>query len=577
MKNIEKVLSISAVFLFSATWIMLVYSFATNNIMLLSQQAQIYGTDSISSTNVITAPPALLQSTTSTINTTSEPATTSTSGGTGGVITAPPALLQSTTSTIDTTSKSATTSTSGDSGITSVSRPLGAFIYPSSNNSISSKVEIKFQIADTTSVEFYLKRPESSTELYLGYSFFSSDNTWIYYWDSASTPNGNYYLTPYITNKYGRYAGSSVYISVNNQTALPAEQITQLRQEITNTENTIQTQEQQLNQIQTNLNDSVSQRTSEISSAANNILSPEKSLQVTKELNDISEQIKSTAGATVQDLSKISQELNAKAGQVSSIISASEDKAEVEELQKEVGAFVTDSVGLLNNYLSEKQKLEQTENALALKDSDNDGLPDNEEIRLGTNPFGTDTDGDGFLDGSEVKLGYDPLAASPADKITYQNPKEVQAPASTAYEVNKVELIESPQDKSAKVLKIGGKAPANSFVTIYIYSTPTIVVTKADENGNWEYTLDKPLSDGRHTVYASVTNNKGDIEAVSKSFDFVKAEDKIVKLLSPAEGTTESPSQKLNRIFVIMLLITVLLAVVFVVIVLGIYLKQHSN
>jgi len=49
-------------------------------------------------------------------------------------------------------------------------------------------------------------------------------------------------------------------------------------------------------------------------------------------------------------------------------------------------------------------------------DTDQDGLSDEVEERLGTNPFQTDTDGDGYPDGTEVKNGYDPTkpAAKPA-------------------------------------------------------------------------------------------------------------------------------------------------------------------
>lgn len=44
-------------------------------------------------------------------------------------------------------------------------------------------------------------------------------------------------------------------------------------------------------------------------------------------------------------------------------------------------------------------------------DSDGDGLTDDEERRLGTNPFNSDTDGDGISDGDEVRLGLNPLRA----------------------------------------------------------------------------------------------------------------------------------------------------------------------
>jgi hypothetical protein len=42
-------------------------------------------------------------------------------------------------------------------------------------------------------------------------------------------------------------------------------------------------------------------------------------------------------------------------------------------------------------------------------DSDGDGLYDNEEAALGTNPFDPDTDDDGLSDGAEVASGFDPL------------------------------------------------------------------------------------------------------------------------------------------------------------------------
>jgi hypothetical protein len=42
------------------------------------------------------------------------------------------------------------------------------------------------------------------------------------------------------------------------------------------------------------------------------------------------------------------------------------------------------------------------------RDTDGDGLDDKDEARWKTDPLNPDTDGDGFLDGEEIKGGYSP-------------------------------------------------------------------------------------------------------------------------------------------------------------------------
>ncbi|MFW0862140.1 MAG: hypothetical protein ACKKL6_00985 [Candidatus Komeilibacteria bacterium] len=61
-------------------------------------------------------------------------------------------------------------------------------------------------------------------------------------------------------------------------------------------------------------------------------------------------------------------------------------------------------------------------------DSDNDGLFDKEEVvTYGTDPLNEDSDGDGYLDGAEVKAGYNPsgpgelLKLPPLDNGTNNN------------------------------------------------------------------------------------------------------------------------------------------------------------
>lgn len=57
-------------------------------------------------------------------------------------------------------------------------------------------------------------------------------------------------------------------------------------------------------------------------------------------------------------------------------------------------------------------------------DSDHDGLPNQEEVVWGTDPFNPDTDGDGFKDGEETSSGHDPLKPSPDDVLETGNMTE---------------------------------------------------------------------------------------------------------------------------------------------------------
>lgn len=61
----------------------------------------------------------------------------------------------------------------------------------------------------------------------------------------------------------------------------------------------------------------------------------------------------------------------------------------------------------------------QNGNSLFL-DSDQDGLTDQEERMIGTDPGKADTDGDGYSDGKEIESGYDPTKPAPGDKIIAQ-------------------------------------------------------------------------------------------------------------------------------------------------------------
>lgn len=59
------------------------------------------------------------------------------------------------------------------------------------------------------------------------------------------------------------------------------------------------------------------------------------------------------------------------------------------------------------------------ESRFSMTDGDNDGLPDQLEQALGTNPNKADTDGDGFKDGLEIQSSFNPLGTG---KLVYSAP-----------------------------------------------------------------------------------------------------------------------------------------------------------
>jgi len=74
-----------------------------------------------------------------------------------------------------------------------------------------------------------------------------------------------------------------------------------------------------------------------------------------------------------------------------------------------------------------------------------------------------------------------------------------------------------------------GKGPANTILTLFIYSVDPIVITvKTDDDGNWQYELDKTLEDGEHEIYVTVTDDTGKIQMQSSPIAFFIKEAKAV-------------------------------------------------
>ena len=159
-------------------------------------------------------------------------------------------------------------------------------------------------------------------------------------------------------------------------------------------------------------------------------------------------------------------------------------------------------------------------------DTDRDGISDYDERSLyRTNPDLSDTDNDGFTDGIEIMRGFDPRSPLGETVINYQLPQNVFGLVKTSElridVVNPLLNIISSSE-SVTQAEIKGAGLPNSYVTLYVMSSPNITTVRTGSDGSFSYTFEKELEDGEHTVYAAITDNAGTIVAMSEPYHFVK-------------------------------------------------------
>lgn len=171
--------------------------------------------------------------------------------------------------------------------------------------------------------------------------------------------------------------------------------------------------------------------------------------------------------------------------------------------------------------LQEKRRIiESRSGDLIFLDTDQDGLSDYDESYVyRTDPAKPRTKGEGRTDGEKVREGIDPLSDS-EEKMRYEDPREdKQAYVSSTYKVNKVQLLKENGEK----LAFEGFALPNSYVTLFIYSTPIVVTVKTDASGTWSYELEKELENGEHQMYVATVDNSGKLLARSNPILFTKS------------------------------------------------------
>lgn len=190
---------------------------------------------------------------------------------------------------------------------------------------------------------------------------------------------------------------------------------------------------------------------------------------------------------------------------------------------------VVDILGKYQEGLEKNGEVVKTpEIDLMSKDSDFDGLSDyDEQYIYQTDPKNARTVAGELTDGEKVSKGINPTSQD-SEKINYEDPiVNTEAHVTELYAVTEVALV-TDQNSQTKRLEFKGQALPNSYVTLYIFSTPVIVAVKTDERGEWQYTMDKELENGNHEIVVATVNNSGKILAKGNAIPFTKTAEAAV-------------------------------------------------
>lgn len=422
----------------------------------------------------------------------------------------------------------------------------------SNGDKIQGRVNISGKVEGALAVEFYLiKKGSINPEYYVGVGKSPDGKQWESTFNSRQFPNGEYEIFAKIKNVYGSYKSDKVSIAIDNSGATAAK--------------TTPTPSPSVAPVTSSMNVNSVGGSSPMSTNTNNKSSnPSSTIATPTPATAPTSSVSSSAGKTsssettvapsaAREMSLVYEQEKTISGNTA--LSTEEKAVQLEQLQvkkeeikkefvsrQEAERIVAKDVSRMT--VEEKDKLAKIRQQFK-EDTDGDGLPDFEEERIGTDIFSADTDKDGYLDGDEVAKGFNPLKAGSgdgSDRIVFEEPKNV-GPTNPVYEVAKVtyekkkETTEQGIQTEKEGIALQGKALPNSFVTLFIYSSAPIVVTvQADENGSWQYFLDKELEDGSHQVYATVTDNTGKITSKSETFSFVKT----ARAVETIDGNTSS-------------------------------------
>ena len=149
-------------------------------------------------------------------------------------------------------------------------------------------------------------------------------------------------------------------------------------------------------------------------------------------------------------------------------------------------------------------------NSNYFEDRDQDGLANQEEQAMGTDPDNPDTDGDGYSDGVEVTSGYDPLIPAPNDRAKDDTEKTAISNPTTETSTNLTEkfIQNLTNSKSQEIQKIN---------ELSFESEDTSLALEQNQIENASITENDIQSIIEQTISESDTGVVGEMELIDES------------------------------------------------------------
>lgn len=427
--------------------------------------------------------------------------------------------------------------------------PLSATISMASSGDVSGRQIIYVESDTATGVEIFASSAGGFAPIYIGRAGKSETGTFTYVWDSLTLTNGSYQIFARVSNGAQTVDSNKVSVSVSHASdtvsdTLPrvsAGDITTLSQELKRAESAM--------------------------TEAQRALEKEAGAAITEYVEGLKKEAlkKTDGGETVTWLEAKQKEIlmaTEEAARTRGTLSATstlekvllsdltEIRLEAEDLLGTKIATSTLDTALVKK-ITDAVRVSVTAEALARErvgeaitnDSDGDSVSDYDELYIFlTNPLNSDTDSDGTSDLDEITRGSNPTKSGTApivyeDILTQGTLVSEDVLSVTVVEAGEIETVGA--EKSLKNIVFRGKSLPNSFVTLYIFSDPIVVITRTNQNGEWEYVFDRELSDGRHEVYVAVVGSAGKVVAKSNPLPFVKQAEAVS--FGPNATYTERP------------------------------------